>query len=124
MRRYIRLLLFEGIVDPSPSVCSSLFVSYLAIAADYHNYQVLNSTEISPFYANETELERLLAIAEGINPGGIKAVSGYIEPFLKRGKLLSYVGLADRIIPARSSICQSLSSSSHSAACRQLLSSD
>ncbi|ORY89735.1 Tannase/feruloyl esterase [Leucosporidium creatinivorum] len=75
-----------------------------AIAADYYNYQVLNNTKVVPYHADESELQRQLAIAEDTNPGGITAVSGYIEPFLKRGKLLSFVGLADRIIPARSSI--------------------
>lgn len=51
---------------------------------------------------NETELERLYKIAVETNPGQTNAGDPNIQPFLKRGKLLTYVGMADTLIPTLS----------------------
>ncbi|KAM0789566.1 hypothetical protein ACM66B_000376 [Microbotryomycetes sp. NB124-2] len=67
---------------------------------DFFNYQVLNNTKVGPFYANETEIERLLKIADATNPGQTNAIKADISPYLKRGKLITYVGLADGLIPS------------------------
>ncbi|GAA5855137.1 hypothetical protein JCM8547_002395 [Rhodosporidiobolus lusitaniae] len=69
------------------------------------DFSVVNNTEIGAPYA-PTEQEFYDHIQEGLdnNPGGINAVEPNIEPFLKRGKLLTFHGWSDRIIPSRSSI--------------------
>ncbi|KAK4054152.1 hypothetical protein OIV83_001177 [Microbotryomycetes sp. JL201] len=67
---------------------------------DFFNYQVLNNTKVGPFYANETEIERLLKIADATDPGQTNAIKADISPFLRRGKLITYVGLADTLIPS------------------------
>ena len=67
--------------------------------------QVLNHTTIGELFVNETELERLLHLADGTDPGQTNAIDGYIQPFFNRGgKLLTYVGLSDDLIPPGSSI--------------------
>lgn len=43
-------------------------------------------------YQSTAEVERLTAIADKTNPGGSTAWDGYINPFLSRGKLITYVG--------------------------------
>ena len=71
-----------------------------SLAPDYFQYQVLNLTDPNVTFAgNETELERLLKIALETDPGRISAVNANISTFLKRGKLLTYVGEADTLIP-------------------------
>ncbi|BGP41559.1 hypothetical protein JCM10449v2_005550 [Rhodotorula kratochvilovae] len=67
---------------------------------DFFNYQVLNNTEVGPFSANVTEMDRLLTIADETDPGQTNAINPNIQPFLKHGKLLTYVGLADGLIPS------------------------
>ena len=55
--------------------------------------------------ADEAELERLVAIADATDPGQANAIEGDLAPFFVRGaKLLTYVGLADTLIPAGSTI--------------------
>ncbi|BGP21360.1 feruloyl esterase-like protein [Rhodotorula toruloides] len=71
---------------------------------DYFRYQVLNESSIGTFSANETELERLLAIADSTDPGMTNAWNPNIQRFLKKGKLITYVGLADTLIPTGSTI--------------------
>lgn len=58
---------------------------------------MLNKTTVGAFSANITELERLIKIADATDPGQTNAIDGNIKPFLKRGKLLTYVGLADTL---------------------------
>ncbi|GAA5990883.1 hypothetical protein JCM10908_000063 [Rhodotorula pacifica] len=71
---------------------------------DYFEYQVLNRTDPKvTFSGNETELERLLKIALDTDPGQTNAADPYISDFLKHGKLLTYVGEADTLIPTHSS---------------------
>ncbi|GAA5898113.1 hypothetical protein JCM8208_000157 [Rhodotorula glutinis] len=70
------------------------------LAPDFFSYQVLNRTEVGNFTANATELERLLEIANETDPGKSNAINPNIQPFLKRGKLLTFVGLGDVKIPA------------------------
>ncbi|KAK4701386.1 feruloyl esterase, partial [Phenoliferia sp. Uapishka_3] len=70
---------------------------------DFFEYQVLNKTTVGLFSANETELERLLKVADETDPGQTNAIDADIEPFLKRGKLITYVGLSDYVIPTGSS---------------------
>ncbi|GAA5983068.1 hypothetical protein JCM10908_000144 [Rhodotorula pacifica] len=69
-------------------------------------YQVLNSTDpnatLPPL--NQTELERLYKISVETDPGRPTAGDPNIQPFLKRGKLLTYVGLADSLIPSGSTL--------------------
>lgn len=68
---------------------------------------MLNKTEISTFNASRSELEdTLLPIADANNADGINAIDGYIEPFLKRGKLLTYAAGADYLIPSLSPVCE------------------
>ncbi|BGP44472.1 hypothetical protein JCM10450v2_000286 [Rhodotorula kratochvilovae] len=75
------------------------------LAPDYFQYQVLNATEISNFtVTDEIEFEQLIQTGLETNPGGVDAADPYIGDFLKKGKVLSYVGLADTIIPPESSI--------------------
>lgn len=61
----------------------------------------MNNTKVGPFYANETEIERLVKIADETDPGQTNAIKADISPYFKRnGKLLTYVGMADGLIPA------------------------
>lgn len=53
---------------------------------------------------NQTELERLYKIGVETDPGRPTAGDPNIQPFLKHGKLLTYVGLADALIPAGSTL--------------------
>ncbi|GAA6038605.1 hypothetical protein JCM8097_009444 [Rhodosporidiobolus ruineniae] len=73
---------------------------------DYYNYQVLNNTNTSiPFNLTDpTEFEKLVQIALDTDPGQTNAADPNIEAFLKRGKLLTYVGLADTLIPTGSTL--------------------
>ncbi|GJN89690.1 hypothetical protein Rhopal_002677-T1 [Rhodotorula paludigena] len=67
---------------------------------DYFAYQVLNNTEVTAFSANATEMDRLIDIADETDPGQTNAADPNIQDFLSRGKLLTYVGLADTLIPS------------------------
>jgi len=75
---------------------------------------VLNNTEVGTFSANATEMDRLIDIADKTDPGApsswlpvcsprlvltprrfagqTNAIDPNIKPYLKRGKLLTYVG--------------------------------
>ncbi|KAL8292057.1 hypothetical protein RQP46_001523 [Phenoliferia psychrophenolica] len=77
-----------------------LFTSYEPGSED----TVLNKTTVGQYSGNETELESLIKIADATNPGGVNAVEGDISEFLRRGKLITFVGLADPLIPSGSSI--------------------
>ncbi|KAM0789565.1 hypothetical protein ACM66B_000375 [Microbotryomycetes sp. NB124-2] len=68
---------------------------------DYFNYQVLNRTVPSTLTANETEIQRLLKIADATDPGQANAFKADISPYFKKGgKLITYVGLGDALIPS------------------------
>ncbi|SDA03112.1 BZ3500_MvSof-1268-A1-R1_Chr11-1g03310 [Microbotryum saponariae] len=72
---------------------------------DYFTYQVLNKTSPQPLTVNsEAELEKLLKIADDTDPGQTNAIDPDISKFLSGGKLMTYVGLSDNVIPARSSL--------------------
>lgn len=72
---------------------------------DYFNYQVLNNTEVGPLNVDEAELTRLIRIADATDPGQTNAIDPNIAPFFKRGgKLITYVGMADGLIPSGSSV--------------------
>ncbi|KAF8602339.1 tannase and feruloyl esterase [Ceratobasidium sp. AG-I] len=74
-------------------------------APDYFSYQVLNKTSVSTFQTNETELQRLLKIADITDPGQTNAINPNLRPFFNRGgKLLQYHGFADTLIPSGSSL--------------------
>ncbi|GAA5820526.1 hypothetical protein JCM3770_002286 [Rhodotorula araucariae] len=91
----------------APSFITWIFLIALPgfYSPDYFQYQVLNATEVSNFtVTDEVEFEKLVTAGLETNPGGVDAADPYIGDFLKRGKLLSYVGLADTIIPPESSI--------------------
>jgi hypothetical protein len=71
---------------------------------DYYEYQVLNKTDPKvTFSGDETELERLLKVALETDPGQTNAADPEIGDFLAHGKLLTYVGEADTLIPTHSS---------------------
>ncbi|GAA5888806.1 hypothetical protein JCM6882_002860 [Rhodosporidiobolus microsporus] len=75
------------------------------LAPDYYRYQVQNETEIGNFSVGSLdEYYSLVEAALATNPGGINADDPNIGDFLKRGKLLTFHGFADTIIPSRSSI--------------------
>ncbi|KAM0746067.1 tannase and feruloyl esterase [Meredithblackwellia eburnea MCA 4105] len=98
--------LFPGF-EPGAEASSAFSVNGVPYgpAPDFFEYQVLNKTTVGTFtVANETEFEKLLKIADETDPGQTNAIDGYIEPYLKRGKLLTYVGLADTLIPTGSSL--------------------
>ncbi|KAK4054153.1 hypothetical protein OIV83_001178 [Microbotryomycetes sp. JL201] len=70
-------------------------------APAYFLYQVLNKTQPSTLNANETEIQRLLKIADATDPGQTNAYKADISPFFKKGgKLITYVGLGDALIPS------------------------
>ncbi|KDE05215.1 hypothetical protein MVLG_04353 [Microbotryum lychnidis-dioicae p1A1 Lamole] len=72
---------------------------------DYFNYQVLNKTSVQPFTVkSEADFEKLLKIADDTDPGQTNAINSDIRGFLSRGKLITYVGLADTLIPTGSSL--------------------
>ncbi|SCV73386.1 BQ2448_7312 [Microbotryum intermedium] len=72
---------------------------------DYFNYQVLNRTSVQPFTVkSEADFEKLLKIADDTDPGQTNAINPDIRGFLSRGKLITYVGLADTLIPTGSTI--------------------
>ncbi|EUC56725.1 feruloyl esterase B [Rhizoctonia solani AG-3 Rhs1AP] len=74
-------------------------------APDYFSYQVLNKTSVQTLQVNETELQRLTAIADVTDPGQTSAINPNLNPFFKRGgKLMHYHGFADPLIPAGSSL--------------------
>ncbi|GAA5986678.1 hypothetical protein JCM11641_001360 [Rhodosporidiobolus odoratus] len=68
---------------------------------DYFNYQVLNNTDTSiPFnVTDEADFEALVDEAIFTDPGQTFAADPNIQPYLSRGKLITYVGLADYLIP-------------------------
>lgn len=72
---------------------------------DYLKYQVLNFTEVDTDYEfTPQEVARLVKIADSTDPGQYN-VNGDISPYIKRGgKLMTYVGMSDPIIPSRASI--------------------
>lgn len=79
--------------------------SSLSISTDYFKYQVLNLTEISNRTFTSADLLKLLPKADATNPGLITVDDYNITAFIKRGgKLITYVGLADPLIPAQSTI--------------------
>ncbi|CCO35273.1 putative feruloyl esterase B-1 [Rhizoctonia solani AG-1 IB] len=68
-------------------------------APDFFSYQVLNKTSVQTLQINETELQRLTAIADTTDPGHSNAIDPNLKPFFKRGgKLLQYHGFADPLI--------------------------
>ncbi|GAA5873083.1 hypothetical protein JCM3774_000334 [Rhodotorula dairenensis] len=72
---------------------------------DYLQYQVLNLTDpTKTFSGNISETERLTKIAVETDPGQTNAGDPNIQEFLKRGKLLTYVGGADSLIPSKSTL--------------------
>ncbi|GAA6002650.1 hypothetical protein JCM10207_007610 [Rhodosporidiobolus poonsookiae] len=74
---------------------------------DFYNFQVLNNTNTSiPFnVTDEGEFEKLVQVALDTDPGKTNADEPNIEPFFKRGgKLWTYVGLADTLIPTGSTL--------------------
>lgn len=74
-------------------------------APAWYEFQVLNKTDpTATFSANETELERLYKIGVETDPGMTNAGDPNIQEFLKHGKLLTYVGLADTLIPTGSTL--------------------
>ncbi|TKA57941.1 hypothetical protein B0A53_00343 [Rhodotorula sp. CCFEE 5036] len=64
-------------------------------------FQILNQTDPNDQLPalNQSEIERLYKVGIDTNPGQTTAADPNIEPFLKHGKLLTYVGLADAGIP-------------------------
>lgn len=78
----------------------------LPLAEDFYKYQVLNFTSINTeFNVTSKSLLEMLSVADTTNPGQSNAIDGNILPFIKRGgKLMTYTGLADPLIPSRSSI--------------------
>jgi hypothetical protein len=46
----------------------------------------------------------LIKIADETDPGQTNAIEGDISAFLKHGKLMTYVGMADTLIPTGSTI--------------------
>jgi feruloyl esterase len=59
-----------------------------------------------PLQVNETELERITAIADATDPGHYNTVNPNLRPFFKRGgKVLQYHGLGDAAIPWANPIC-------------------
>lgn len=78
----------------------------LPLAMDFFKYQVLNLTSINTEYNFTSEsLLEMISVADRTNPGQANAIDGNILPFIKRGgKLMTYVGMADPLIPSRSSI--------------------
>ncbi|GAA6043245.1 hypothetical protein JCM8097_008483 [Rhodosporidiobolus ruineniae] len=76
-----------------------------SLAGDYFRYQVQNETAIGNLsISGEAELQELVKEALEINPGGITATDPYIGDFLNRGKLITFAGWSDTIIPSRSSL--------------------
>jgi hypothetical protein len=72
---------------------------------DFFRYQVLNETTIGTFnVTDQVEFEKLIKIADETDPGQTNAIEGDISAFLKRGKLATYVGLADTLIPTGSTL--------------------
>lgn len=72
---------------------------------DYLQYQVLNLTDpTKTFTGNISETERLTKLAVETDPGQTDAGDPNIQEFLKRGKLLTYVGGADSLIPSKSTL--------------------
>ncbi|GAA6038591.1 hypothetical protein JCM8097_009436 [Rhodosporidiobolus ruineniae] len=75
------------------------------LAPDYYRYQVQNETAIGNFsVASESDFEKLIQEALDINPGGSSATDPDIGDYLRRGKLITFHGWADTIIPSRSSL--------------------
>ncbi|GAA6061897.1 hypothetical protein JCM10212_004715 [Sporobolomyces blumeae] len=74
-------------------------------APAYFRYQVQNETTLGDFtVASEADFEKLIKIADATDPGQTNAIEGDISAFLKHGKLLTYVGLADTLIPTGSTL--------------------
>ncbi|EGG01990.1 uncharacterized protein MELLADRAFT_66677 [Melampsora larici-populina 98AG31] len=69
---------------------------------NYLKYQVLNFTKVSSDYQfTPQEVARLVKIADQTDPGQYN-FNGDISPFIRRGgKLITYVGMSDPIIPSR-----------------------
>ncbi|POY75338.1 hypothetical protein BMF94_1566 [Rhodotorula taiwanensis] len=69
----------------------------------YFQYQILNYTNPAVTYSgNESQTEYLVKLADEIDPGMTNAEDPNIGEFLKHGKLLTYVGGADVLIPTYS----------------------
>ncbi|GAA5825467.1 hypothetical protein JCM5353_005313 [Sporobolomyces roseus] len=74
-------------------------------APDYYYYQVQNQTTVGNFnVTDEAEFEKLIKIADETDPGQTNAIEGDISDFLKHGKLITYVGMADTLIPTGSTL--------------------
>lgn len=88
--------------DPQFSVTGTPF----GPAPTWLQFQILNQTDPNAVLPtlNQTELERLYKIGVETDPGRPTAGDPNIQPFLKHGKLLTYVGLADALIPAGSTL--------------------
>ncbi|KDE02259.1 hypothetical protein MVLG_07172, partial [Microbotryum lychnidis-dioicae p1A1 Lamole] len=98
---------FPGFQPGSESYSSGFSVTGtpFSVAPDYFNYQVLNKTSVQPFTVDsEADFEKLLKIADDTDPGQTNANDPNIRDFLSRGKLMTYVGLADTLIPAGSTL--------------------
>ena len=80
----------------SQSLCPIPAIIYLPFCL-----QILNQTDPNDQLPalNQSEIEQLYKIGIETNPGQTTAADPNIEPFLKHGKLLTYVGLADAGIP-------------------------
>ncbi|GAA6019183.1 hypothetical protein JCM11491_001408 [Sporobolomyces phaffii] len=72
---------------------------------DFFRYQVQNLTTVGAFnVSSQVEFEKLIKIADETDPGQTNAIEGDISAFLKRGKLVTYVGGADGLIPSGSTL--------------------
>ncbi|GAA5981994.1 hypothetical protein JCM5350_000606, partial [Sporobolomyces pararoseus] len=94
--------LFPGFAPGSEGLAAfSVTGSPYGPGPDFFEYQVLNKTEVGAFnQTNQVEFEKLIKIADETDPGQTNAIDGNLKPFIDNGgKLITYVGLADTLIP-------------------------
>ncbi|GAA5838957.1 hypothetical protein JCM3766R1_004542 [Sporobolomyces carnicolor] len=98
--------LFPGFAPGSEGLAAfSVTGSPYGPGPDFFEYQVLNKTEVGAFnVTDQVEFEKLIKIADETDPGMTNAIQSDISAYLKQGKLLTYVGLADTLIPTGSTI--------------------
>ncbi|EGG01991.1 uncharacterized protein MELLADRAFT_91750 [Melampsora larici-populina 98AG31] len=76
------------------------------VATDFFKYQVMNLTSVTRDnnFTSKGIIE-MLSVADQTDPGKCNAIDGNILPFIQRGgKLMTYTGMSDPLIPSRSSI--------------------